>query len=622
MVAPSAPMAGSPASVRVPPWRSIRFRIVAAFLASLLATLGAQAWLVSRQQQITVSMTLITKGYLPLAKVVERLGHDRERVDTDVNRLLRGEMRPSTGSDAATRLYSAEMQRTLEEGRIHVAFARHVTTVPEEQATLNKIDTQLDGIGTMFDGWQRNADAFVALAEAGESDEAAALREPLLRDGTRLGDEIDTLGRLVDDHVDALTTATERAQARATAIAVGLTVLAGGIGSGLIIAVLVALRPIGELTAGVQRLAAGERGGRVEVRGADEIAILAAEFNQMVAALQQRDDVLVERAHELDRLSRYLASVLDALEDGLVVVEDGRVTLANPAAASRWGARVGATVPAPIDRPPGSHAVAIDAALHEVRVMRFGDSGRVVVDADVTEQTRTRDRLARSERLALIGQMLAQITHEVRNPLNALSLNAELLQDELAGLDPDKRTEAWDLLATVANEIERLTAVTGHYLQLARRPRAQLAAEDVGGLVDDVARLLAAELAQAGVALTVHADALPPQLVDGNQLKQALLNIVRNAVEAGAKRLTLELRAADGEIALSLTDDGGGMTPDEVARVGEPFWSNKPTGTGLGLAITRQILEDHDGAVRVVSTPGEGTTVTLALPARDHRPAA
>ena len=101
------------------------------------------------------------------------------------------------------------------------------------------------------------------------------------------------------------------------------------------------------------------------------------------------------------------------------------------------------------------------------------DQGVLVVVADVTEQARAKERLARSERLALIGQMLAQITHEVRNPLNALSLNAEMLGDELVGLDPDRRTESWEILDVVAGEIERLTAVTGHYLQLARRPPAE-----------------------------------------------------------------------------------------------------------------------------------------------------
>jgi signal transduction histidine kinase len=234
----------------------------------------------------------------------------------------------------------------------------------------------------------------------------------------------------------------------------------------------------------------------------------------------------------------------------------------------------------------------------------------------VTEQRRALERLARSERLALVGQMLAQITHEVRNPLNALSLNAEMLSEEVGRLDPDRQTDAWPLLGTVSGEIERLTAVTAHYLQLARRPKARLAPERLADLVSEVVRLVHAELDQAGVKLEVNVEPLPMQLVDGNQLRQALLNVLRNAVEAPARHLRLEVTSSAGEVHLALADDGPGMTPAEIDRAFDPFFSTKATGTGLGLAITRQILEDHDGTVRVFSTPGRGTTFVLVLPFR------
>src|SRR5690606_21644628 len=191
---------------------------------------------------------------------------------------------------------------------------------------------------------------------------------------------------------------------------------------------------------------------------------------------------------------------------------------------------------------------------------------------------------ARSERLALIGQMLAQITHEVRNPLNALSLNAELLADELQTLDAERRTEAWDLLEVVSREIGRLTDLTAHYLQLARRPPARLAPEDLGGLVRDVKRLLDAELSQQGVRIAVDIAPLPPQAVDGNQVRQALLNVVRNAVEAGARELRIAVESGDGEVRFVLSDDGPGMAPEEIERACDPFFSTKAAGTGLGLA--------------------------------------
>lgn len=598
--------------------RTIRFRILAALLLALLSMLVAQAYQIGEQQRVSESLALVSDGYQPLLKIVARLEQARQRVDKDVERLVANKSRPSSGAASPTALYTDELASSLARGREHAQHARTLARTPEEAAFLAKIDGQLATIDGLFQEWQQDSTMFVAMAEAGAVEEARA--EALIRKGTALGDEIGKLGRDVDSRIAHLMRSTELAQRRATRISALITAVAAMFSTGLMVAVLYALRPIGRLTTEVQRLAGGDYGGRVEVRGADEVAILAAEFNAMARALQLRDRTLVERAEQLDRLSRYLGSVLDRMEDGLLVVEDGRVALTNPAAARTWGAADGALPPEPLRHALATQGFHVlerpDGTIHEVRVAPFGDGGALLVSVDVTETTRTRERLARSERLALIGQMLAQVTHEVRNPLNALSLNAELLADELASLDPERRSEAWELLGTVAVEIERLTAVTGHYLQLARRPPATMGAEDVGAIVEDVRRLLDAELRDRGVRFEVRARPLPAQLVDGNQLKQALLNVVRNAVEAGARRIELTVEREGGEVRLRLRDDGPGMSPEEVRQVGEPFYTTKASGTGLGLAITKQILEAHDGAVRVSSAPGQGTTVVLAFPER------
>lgn len=604
----------------VPPLRSIPFRIVAAFLAATLTVLGAMAFLVAEYQGVSRWQALITEGYLPLAQDVGALRVFQQRIDTDVDRLLRGEMRPGTGAASSTAIYTDALRENLKEAEIHARSARRMAEQGEEAAVLNKILTQLQLIDALFQEYHARVTRIVELAENDHRDEADALAPSIRNHAARLGAELDKLSRQVEGRIAHLTRTTEEKRTQATAVAGGLSVVAFGISLGLILAVVFALRPITQLTDQVQRLAAGDYSGRVNVRGADEIALLAGEFDAMVGALQLRDRTLVERAEQLNRLSRYLGSVLDSLEDALFVVEDGRVTLTNPAARRVWGAREDDLPPTVLrdllDR-PGAHEISGPGArLHQVRLLPFGESSLIVVTADITDQRLAEERLARSERLAMIGQMLAQITHEVRNPLNALSLNAELLADELGALDPKRRTEAWDLLATVSTEIDRLTDVTGHYLQLARRPPARLETEDLAATVQDVVRLLAAELGQHGVAIEVRAKPLPPQLADGNQLRQALLNVLHNAVQAGARRLQLVLAREGDEVHLSLTDDGPGMTPEQITRACDPFFSTKTTGTGLGLAITRQILEDHHGSLRVDSTPGVGTTVTLSLPWR------
>lgn len=604
----------------VHPLRSIRLRIVAAFFATILLTLGAMGFLVAEYRGVSHSQALVTEGYLPLAQDVHALRVYQQRIDTDVERLGRGDIRPGIGAASTASIYTDALRSSIAEATHNARRARAMTTQAEEVAVLNKVTTQLELIQELFQQYHDRVSQLVALAESQRRSEAEALQPAIRNDAARLGAEIDKLTRQVEGRITHLTRITEEQRTKAAAVAGFMAAVATGVSLSLVFAVLWALRPITKLTDQIQRLAGGDYSGRVEVRGADEIALLAGEFNAMATALQTRDRTLVERAEQLNRLSRYLGSVLDSLEDALFVVEDGRISLTNPAARRIWDATQNAPPPAPLApllSVLGDHELAHpDGSLHEVRVTPFGEGGFIVVSADVTERRRAEERLARSERLAMIGQMLAQITHEVRNPLNALSLNAELLADELGALDPERRTEAWDLLDTVSTEIDRLTEVTAHYLQLARRPPARLEPEELAGICQDVARLLAAELDRAGVELRLEMTPITAQLVDGNQLRQALLNVLRNATQAGARHLTVSLSATGGEVLLTVADDGPGMTREQVERATDPFFSTKPSGTGLGLAITRQILEDHDGAVRVESTPGRGTLLTLALPWR------
>jgi signal transduction histidine kinase len=599
-------------------WSSIRVRIVAAFLAAITAMALALGFLMVQYDGVAASIELVTTGWFPLAQHADAMENAQGVVDTDVQRVLRAGRRPITGAGSVTQTASTRLREAITDARAIATEMRALAVDPEDVAAANQALARLEQIESLFEPWQADALAFEGRSESGHPDAAAAL-EKFTEENRKLAEEIGLLSRLVEGRIELLTDAAERKRARAKQVALGLAGVAVAISVVLVGAVLYALHPIRRLTSEVQRVAGGEYSRRLAFRGADEVAVFAREFDRMTEALQARDRRLVDRAEQLDRLSRYLGSVLDSLEDGLFVVEDGVVTLANPAAVSQWAVRPG-EIPPDVVRPwlesPAIYEHRAGGAEFEVRSMSFGDAGVIVVTVDVTEQRRALDRLARSERLALVGQMLAQITHEVRNPLNALSLNAEMLSEEVGRLDPEHRSDSWPLLETVSGEIERLTAVTAHYLQLARRPKARLAPERLGDLVSDVVRLVHAELEQAGVRLDVTLEPLPMQLVDGNQLRQALLNVLRNAVEAHARHLRLDVSAAAGEVHIALTDDGPGMTADEIERAFDPFFSTKASGTGLGLAITRQILEDHDGTVRVLSEPGHGTTFVLVLPFR------
>ena len=599
--------------------RSLRVRIVASVLLVAVALVGALLYQVLQHRDIARSQRLLTEGYLPLALHVDLLQQDQQRIAGDIGRLVRQERRPGTGSASTAAIHSERLREEAAKARIIAAQANRMQPEPAELAVLNKVQVSLERIEGLVGAYQDQVSRFVEQREAGA--DSTTLEAELQQGGQALEDEVDALSQLIDARVERLSGAIDAKRSRATNVAAALTLLGLGLSLGLVLAVLVALRPLDQLTQQVQRLAAGDTTTRIEVRSNDEIGVLAREFDAMVEALQVRDRRLVERADELNRLSAYLGTVLDSLQDALFVVEGDAVTLANPAAAERLGVQEGGTPPGALrEAEPGYREVRMEGRRYGVRSGPFGEGGRIVVAHDVTEQRDAEERLARSERLALVGQMLAQITHEVRNPLNAMSLNAEMLADELHDLDPDKGTEAWDLLATVSGEIERLTKVTAHYLQLARRPRARLESTDLHDLVRDVARLLGAEHEQGGVSLQVELGEVPAQLADGSQLRQALLNVIRNATEAGAHELVLALRGDAREVVLSLADDGPGMDAEQLDKAFDPFFSTKASGTGLGLAITRQILEDHDGVVRVGSTPGGGTTLELAMPRRDAPP--
>jgi len=189
-------------------------------------------------------------------------------------------------------------------------------------------------------------------------------------------------------------------------------------------------------------------------------------------------------------------------------------------------------------------------------------------------------RLIRSERLATVGRMAAQIAHEVRNPLSSIGLNAELLGDELV----DRGDEPRKLIASIISEVDRLTEITETYLRFARLPRPKLERESLADIVTSVIDMARGELAQDRVALSVDVAAgLPDVAADEAQLRQALINLMRNAREAmsmstpdSGKRLEISVREQPpGQIALRVSDSGPGIGGADISKIFDPFFSTK-----------------------------------------------
>ncbi len=238
----------------------------------------------------------------------------------------------------------------------------------------------------------------------------------------------------------------------------------------------------------------------------------------------------------------------------------------------------------------------------------------------VSSVSHAQSRAVANERLAAIGKMAAHVTHEIRNPLSSIGLNVELLEEEMA--KEGSRGESRALLGAIAREVERLGLLSEEYLRLARLPSPRMEADDVAAAVRDVVDFARPEIERAGCTVTLTAEEpLPPALFDEGQIRQALLNLLRNAREAMPAGGPIEVVVkADGmSVSISVDDRGGGIADDIRARVFDPFFSTKGEGTGLGLAITRQIIEAHAGAVHVEPRPGGGTSFRILLPIAPSR---
>jgi signal transduction histidine kinase len=226
-----------------------------------------------------------------------------------------------------------------------------------------------------------------------------------------------------------------------------------------------------------------------------------------------------------------------------------------------------------------------------------------------------RRELARSQRLALAGQMAASVAHQIGTPLNLISGYVQMLRAKHEGASPEGE---W--LRTIQDQIGRVTAIVQSLLDETRRPALALQATPPGELLEGLADLVRPSLLGRGIDLDLQVSpGLPPVCADRAQLEQALLNLVSNAVDAMPKggRLSLAARADDRHVALVVTDTGAGIPLDDLPWVFEPLYTTKPPGqgTGLGLPILREIVEAHGGTVRLDSRAGEGTSAVVRLPA-------
>ena len=499
---------------------SIATKVFLGFVAVLVCSAAVSAYGVARLQRIGRGLSLLSRPYMPLTRAVSTLEAFHKERERNTDRLL-------DESDARRRANLVALDRTYFARVVNerLVYAQQLLAASHEGATdpaaLDRIAARLSTVAATVAEEEKAA---AALGERLESLPRAPAGEASLSDSVtrlqtaqrRVGFEVRKLGQVLQDQMNQGVDEAEKQERAARWAILALS------GMALLVGLLVmwlsqrALRPIRTLTEAAQRLGRGSpESVAVPERGADELAVLAREFNAMAQRLAARE--------------------------------------------------------------------------RELRAQG--------------------EALLRSERLAAIGRIAAQITHEIRNPLSSISLNAEELGE--------RAPQARDLCDAIVREVDRLTAITEEYLRFARLPKPQLQRADVNETLRDLLDFVRPELDAGGVELTVSlASGLPRVLADVAQLRQLLLNLLRNAREAmpAGGELLVASRGSEGAVEIQVKDGGPGIPPERMARIFDPFFTTKARGTGLGLAMAQEIAQEHGGQLSCESTVGEGTTFTLRLP--------
>lgn len=221
------------------------------------------------------------------------------------------------------------------------------------------------------------------------------------------------------------------------------------------------------------------------------------------------------------------------------------------------------------------------------------------------------EQVRRADRLSALGELSAGLAHEIRNPLGALDGAVQILQR------PELPSETREEFAEMASkEVARLKSLLTQFLDFARPQPPQRISTEPAILLNSIARLAAETAKLAHVDICVQAPDIEPMAVDSEQIRQVLLNLVLNAVQAMPEggRITLRSHQDDGFTILEVIDQGPGISPENVERIFDPFFTTRPAGTGLGLSIAHQIVHGHGGEIFVRNNPGGGAIFAVTLP--------
>ncbi|MFM8363922.1 MAG: two-component system sensor histidine kinase NtrB [Verrucomicrobiota bacterium] len=248
--------------------------------------------------------------------------------------------------------------------------------------------------------------------------------------------------------------------------------------------------------------------------------------------------------------------------------------------------------------------------------------GLALILRDITETRRQTEETIEVERFSALTMLAAGVAHEIGNPLNSLNIHLQLLQRNLSKVPPKQRAALDESVNIARGEVARLDTIITQFLRAIRPQALKLLPEDLNEVLEEVLQFLGPEITDRDILLEKRlSKGLPAISIDRDQLKQAFYNICRNSFQAmkAGGILHVETKQDAEHVSVVFADTGGGISPENITRIFEPYFTTKSDGNGLGLLIVRRIVKAHGGEVILESSPGRGLTVTILLPRSDRR---
>jgi nitrogen fixation/metabolism regulation signal transduction histidine kinase len=402
-------------------------------------------------------------------------------------------------------------------------------------------------------------------------------------------------------------------------------------------------QPVRTLVEGTLAVAAGDLDKKLPVSDRDDFSLLARSFNTMTNRLSDARQEREQARRMLQQEHDYLSVVLEHLSSGVMTLdESGIIRRLNTAAGHMLQVAVGDCVGqnlasvctvAPhlvpfqqavahrLGSPEWQEEITLDAQKgRQLLVCRgaalpsdtLGQEGFVLVFDDVTD-------LIQAEHDAAWGEVARRLAHEIKNPLTPIQLSAERLTRKLAGeLSEESASFLKRMTNTIIQQVDNLKSMVNAFSEYARAPGLHLQRVDLNAVVQEVVELYRLNEGQARIRLQLD-NTLPGLHLDANRIRQLLVNLVKNALEAleekqGDGIVILSTHYQEGEAILGIQDNGAGIPAELLPRLFEPYVTTKHKGTGLGLAIVKKIVEEHAGHISARNHEAGGAMISIRFP--------